>query len=89
MSRITGFDVSKRGIKIGQTTGGSTGQPLFFDLTKNGFARICTKKDVYPDGKEFIGVGIKPDIEVRETVLSIQEHKDIVLEKAIEQLTKK
>ena len=83
------FDVSKRGIKIGQTTGGSTGQPLFFDLTKNGFARICTKKDVYPDGKEFIGVGIKPDIEVEETVLSIQEHKDIVLEKAIEQLTKK
>ena len=83
------FDVAKRGIKIGQATGGSTGQPLFFDLTKNGFARICTKKDTYPDGKEFIGIGIKPDIEVKETVLSIQEHKDPALEKAIEQLTKK
>ena len=83
------FDVAKRGIKIGQATGGSTGQPLFFDLTKNGFARICTKKDTYPDGKEFIGIGIKPDVEVKETVLSIQEHKDPALEKAIEQLTKK
>ena len=83
------FDVAKRGIKIGQATGGSTGQPLFFDLTKNGFARICTKKDTYPDGKEFIGIGIKPDVEVKETVLSIQEHKDPTLEKAIESLTKK
>ena len=86
---IVAFDVSKRGIKIGQTTGGSTGQPLMFDLTKNGFARICTKRDFYPDGKEFIGIGIKPDIEVKETILSIQEHRDLTLDKAIEQLTKR
>lgn len=83
------FDVSERGIKIGQTTGGSTGQPLMFNLIKGGFARICTKRDIYPDGKEFIGIGIKPDIEVQETVLSIQERKDLTLDKAIEQLTRK
>jgi len=86
---IVAFDVSKRGIKIGQSTGGSTGQPLMIDLVKNGFARICTKRDIYPDGKEFIGIGIKPDIEINETILSVQEHKDLTLQKAIEKLTKK
>lgn len=86
---LVAFDNSKRGIKIGQATGGSTGQPLMFDLPKGGSFRICTKRDVYPNGKEFIGIGIIPDIEVLETVKSIQDKKDIVLEKAIEILNKK
>jgi hypothetical protein len=33
-----------------------------------GSARICTKKDTYPNGKEFVGYGIKPDIEVKRTL---------------------
>ena len=83
---LVAFDNAKRGIKIGQTTGGSTGQPIFFDLPKGGFARVCTKRDIYPDGKEFIGIGIKPEVEVFETVKSIRDKKDIVLEKALEYL---
>lgn len=86
---LVAFDSAKRGIKIGQTTGGSTGQPLFFDLPKGGFARICTKRDIYPDGKEFIGIGIKPDIEVLETVKSIRDRRDIVLEKTLEYINVK
>lgn len=86
---LVAFDYSKRGLKIGQSTGGSTGQPLMFDLPKGGSFRICTKRDVYPNGKEFVGVGIIPDIEVLETVKSIKDKKDIVLEKAIEILNKK
>lgn len=86
---LVAFDNSNRGIKIGQTTGGSTGQPLFFDLPRGGKFRVCTKRDIYPSGKEFVGIGIIPEIEVKETVKSIQDKQDIVLEKAIEVINKK
>jgi carboxyl-terminal processing protease len=86
---LVAFDNSKRGIKIGQTTGGSTGQPLFFDLPKGGRFRVCTKRDTYPNGKEFVGIGIIPEIGIQETVKSIQDKQDIVLEKAIEIINKK
>jgi carboxyl-terminal processing protease len=86
---LVAFDNSKRGIKIGQTTGGSTGQPLFFNLPGGGSFRVCTKRDAYPDGKEFVGIGIFPEIRIQETVKSIQTKHDLVLEKAIEILKKK
>ena len=83
---VVAFDNCKRGIKIGQTTGGSSGQPLFFELPGNGFARICTKRNLYPDGKEYIGIGIKPDIEITETFETIKANKDLVMEAAINYL---
>jgi C-terminal processing protease CtpA/Prc len=57
-------DGQKHMTKIGQRTFGSTGQPFLFDMPGGGSARVCTKKDTYPDGREFVGYGIKPDIEV-------------------------
>jgi carboxyl-terminal processing protease len=86
---LVAYDNSKRGMKIGQKTGGSTGQPISFDLPEGGKMRICTKRDMYPNGKEFVGVGIIPDIEINETIESIQNGRDFVLEKAIEILNKK
>lgn len=81
-----GFDVSGRGIKMGQPTAGSTGQPLRIDLPGNGIAMICTKRDVYPNGKEFIGIGIQPDILVEEKAEDFANGKDRVIEKAIAHL---
>ena len=75
--------------KIGETTFGSTGQPMIFDLPNGGYGRVCTKKDTYPDGREFVGYGIKPDIEIKMTLTDYIENKDPVLEKAIEYLNKK
>jgi carboxyl-terminal processing protease len=86
---LVAYDNSKRGIKIGQRTGGSTGQPITFELPEGGKMRICTKRDMYPNGKEFVGIGVIPDIEINETIESIQKNKDIVLEKAVEILNKK
>ena len=85
---IVTFDVAKRGIKIGQTTGGSTGQPLFFELPRGGMGRVCTKWDIYPDGKEFVGIGIVPDIEVKETVKDVREGRDVALEESYTYLEK-
>ncbi|MEJ7589543.1 MAG: S41 family peptidase [Ferruginibacter sp.] len=58
-------------IKMGEKSFGSTGQPFSFVLPGGGSARISTKKDTYPDGREFVSFGIKPDIEV---VPSIAEY---------------
>ena len=69
--------------KIGEPTFGSTGQPLFFDLPGGGSARICTKKDTYPDGHEFVGYGITPDIEITKNLIDFIENNDPALEKAI------
>lgn len=69
--------------KIGSSTFGSTGQPFHFYLPGGGLARVCTKQDTYPDGREFVGYGIKPDIEIIPTLSDYIHRKDPVLEKAI------
>jgi carboxyl-terminal processing protease len=78
------FDFMKRGKLIGQTTGGSTGQPISFDLPGGGSARICGKHDTYPDGKEFVGIGVIPDIQIDKKIKDVIEGKDQVLLKALE-----
>lgn len=74
--------------RIGQRSFGSTGQPFVFDLPGGGGARICTKKDTYPDGREFVGYGVKPDIEVIPSVKDYLEKKDPALDTAISYLQK-
>lgn len=82
------FDVLERGLIIGEATGGSTGQPLFFRLPGGGSARVTSKRDSYPDGKEFVGVGIQPDKLVQQTVKDIRSGRDTVLEAARAELTR-
>ncbi len=78
----------KRGIVVGERTAGSTGQPLLMPLPGGGRARICAKRDSYPDGREFVGRGIEPDVEVRPTPQDIRAGRDVVLEKAMEVIGK-
>lgn len=65
-----GFRSMNRGIILGSPSGGSTGNPISFNLPGDGNLQLCTKKDTYPDGSEFVGVGILPDIKVSESVSS-------------------
>ena len=81
---VVAFEMAKRGKLIGSATGGSTGQPLMFLLPGGGSARICTKRDRFADGREFVGVGIQPDIEVHATLKSIRAGEDPVLERALD-----
>jgi C-terminal processing protease CtpA/Prc len=71
---------------VGRPSGGSTGQPLSLELPGGGRAWICTKRDTFPDGRDFVGVGIAPDIVVRTTVGDVRAGRDPVLDRAIEQL---
>lgn len=81
------FDNMKRGAIIGEPTGGSTGQPLFFRLPGGGQARVCTKQDTYPDGRPFVGVGIQPSMLVRPTIADLRKNKDTVLDAALAYLS--
>jgi carboxyl-terminal processing protease len=81
-------DLKGRATTIGEPSYGSTGQPLSFELPGQIRARICTKRDTYPDGRDFVGVGVKPDILVTPTVKDVIENEDIVLKKALSFLQK-
>ena len=72
---------------VGERTFGSTGQPLPLPLPGGGSARICTKRDTYPDGKEFVGYGIEPDVYVENTVESLLQGSDPALTKGTNILT--
>ncbi|NEM96984.1 S41 family peptidase [Pontibacter burrus] len=79
-------DNQKHMTKIGENSNGSTGQPFMFELPGGGTARICTKKDTYPDGRAFVGYGVKPDIEVKMTLQDYIQKKDPALDRALKHL---
>lgn len=68
---------------VGRPTNGSTGQPIFYSLPGGGRARICAKRDTYPDGRDFVGIGIQPDIPVAPTIESLAAGRDVMLETAL------
>ncbi len=68
---------------IGEVTAGSTGNPIRWNLPYGGVLSICSKKDTYPDGREFVGSGIKPDIESHLTIEDFRKGRDTALETAL------
>ena len=81
---VVAFDAMHRGTLVGETTGGSTGQPFMFKLPGGGGGRICTKDDTYPDGRVFEGIGVPPQVKVSPSVSDIRQGRDAALERAIE-----
>jgi C-terminal processing protease CtpA/Prc len=81
---LVSFLSADRGKLIGETTGGSTGNPMLIKLPGGGMAFICTKDDSFASGRVFEGVGIAPDIAVRPTIADIRAGRDPVVEKAVE-----
>jgi C-terminal processing protease CtpA/Prc len=59
---------------------------LVFGLPGGGMARICVKRDVYADGREFVGRGIRPNIEVTVTVEDFRAGRDAALARAVQEL---
>jgi carboxyl-terminal processing protease len=73
---------------VGEPTWGSTGQPLMFQLTGGGGARICTKRNTYPDGRDFVGYGVQPKTPVARTLPALLGKEDQILAKGLEVLKK-
>jgi carboxyl-terminal processing protease len=83
------FRSVERGLIIGEPTGGSTGQPLRLRLPGGLIASVCSKRDRFPDGTEFVGVGIQPDLLVSPSVADIRAGRDTVLKAAIAEVSKR
>jgi len=83
---VSAFAALNRGSIIGEATAGSTGQPYSFRLPGDGSARVRTKHDRMVDGRDFIGVGVQPDIVVQPTIADIAAGRDPVLEAAIREI---
>lgn len=84
----TVFIGMKRGKLIGTMTGGSTGNGVRVELISgHTHVNICSKHDVMPDGTEFVGIGIHPDIEVKETYKSyFKGDEDAAIKEALQHL---
>jgi carboxyl-terminal processing protease len=78
-----------RATTMGQRTFGSTGQPLPISLPGLTDGRICTKRDTYPDGRDFVGVGVIPDIEIPRNPSDVISGTDTVLQAALKEMGKK
>ncbi len=80
------FKDNHRAVVIGQTTGGSSGQPFMLDLGQGLMLFIGAKREIFPDGSRFEGVGIKPDMEICPTADDLAHGTDAALETAVKRL---
>jgi C-terminal processing protease CtpA/Prc len=69
---------------IGSQTAGADGNVSNFEVIKGVFTRFTGCGVYYPDGSETQRIGIIPDIEVKPTILGIQQGKDEILDRAIQ-----
>lgn len=70
-------------VVIGSQTGGADGANYGFPLIKGFYTSFTCYGVFYPNKKETQRIGIVPDIEVKPTILGIQQGKDEVLERAV------
>lgn len=86
---VIALKTAQRASTVGEKTSGGGGNGLHSKLPGGGDFTVSTFKSTYPDGTEYIGIGIKPDYEVHPTVKNIFENRDTILEKGIEVLLSK
>lgn len=74
------FKDTGRGVLVGTTTDGSTGQPYILELPDGIRAFVGAKRCYFPDGRPFEGIGITPDQEVSRTPDDLRSGRDPVLQ---------
>ena len=82
------LDYAKRATIVGMASSGSTGQPLTINLESVGTARICTMNCTYPDGRQFIDIGVQPHIKCELTLDDYKNGVDSVMNKGLEKVRK-
>jgi len=75
-----------RATLVGDRTSGSAGNPVSVPLPDGGSFRMATFRAYLPDGSEYVGTGVQPDILVRPTIDDIRSGTDPVLEAGLEAL---
>ncbi|MDR1974331.1 MAG: hypothetical protein LBQ31_06610, partial [Bacteroidales bacterium] len=82
------YEWENRPLIIGRPTLGSTGSPLVVSLPEDGYAKICTRRCLFPYSMKPFNY-IQPDIEITYTFEEYVNGKDKELEKALEILEAK
>ncbi len=79
------FKDTKRAVLVGESTWGSTGQPIF---VRHGSLQVSigSVRAFMPDGAPFEGVGITPDVGVASTREDLYAGRDAVLEAALDRV---
>ncbi len=78
------FKDGMRGLVLGEPSFGSTGQPYFVRFPEFGMSfRISTKREYFPDGRQFEGVGVKPNKSIPLTPDELRSGVDTQLELAV------
>ncbi|MFC1800000.1 S41 family peptidase [Candidatus Eisenbacteria bacterium] len=75
-----------RAVLVGERTAGSAGNPISRPLPGGGQFRMATFRAYLPDGGEYVGIGVKPDIEIAPSKQDIRSDADIVMDKGLEVL---
>jgi C-terminal processing protease CtpA/Prc len=75
---------TKRAVLVGEKTAGSTGNPIRIPLPGGGMFMVVSLRAMFPDGREFVGIGISPDVEVHPTQKDLLNGTDPVLQKGID-----
>ncbi len=78
------FKDTGRGIVVGETTQGSSGNPYRTTLGYGISVAIGAVRYSFPDGAAFEGVGIVPDVVVERRLSDIINGRDAVLQRGLE-----
>jgi carboxyl-terminal processing protease len=82
------FKNGERGLVLGEPSFGSTGQPYFVRLPEFGMSfRVSTKREYFPDGRQFEGVGVTPDVSIPLTRNELKKGTDAQLELAAKMIS--
>ncbi len=73
------FKDNGRAIIVGEPTAGSSGQPLYKDLGDGMRLWVGAKRQTFPDGEQFEGIGITPDIVFEMTRHDVTSESDSLL----------
>ncbi|MGC2475925.1 MAG: S41 family peptidase [Candidatus Sulfotelmatobacter sp.] len=81
---VAPFKDNHRATIIGESTWGSSGQPYMYAFGNGMSFHLGAKREYFPDGSAFEGIGIKPDIEVPLTLQDLKTGRDAALLKVEE-----
>jgi carboxyl-terminal processing protease len=82
------FKYSKRATLIGETTAGTFSFTRYAPFDNGMILNIAAIHHTFPDGSQFEGVGIAPDIPVEITPDDLRANRDVVLRSALEIATR-
>jgi carboxyl-terminal processing protease len=78
------FKCTGRGVLVGETTQGSSGQPYRLELGDGMGLMVGAVRYLFPDGSPLEGVGMTPDVPVEPRIADVRDNVDRALQKARE-----